>query len=146
MRCRMACCRAEEPRRFAVTAGLTGQIGEASRMSGTQRCASISAARVSASWASRLGLFRLTLRDRNAGARRQRERQVAALSLPTRHRRPSREPRRDPRLPARPRHSSSATLPRHLTYDTQVLPGGLTRLLRRREHPRQPGPQEPTPS
>ena len=48
-----------------------------------------------------LGLFWLTLRDRNAGARRQRHRQVTAASSPRRHRRPSaRAAARSPRASA----------------------------------------------
>ena len=53
MRCRMAVCCAEEAGRFAVTAGVAGESGEAFEDVGNARYASISAARASASWASR---------------------------------------------------------------------------------------------
>ena len=80
-------------------------------MSGTQTCASIAAARVSASWASRLGLLLAHPAPSERGREPSAPTTSNSPSLPTRPRRPSRGRRRDPRLPARPRHPSSATSP-----------------------------------
>ena len=77
MRCRMA-PRRRKPRRFAVTAGAAGQCGEASRVSGTHQNAPTLGRNCERVMGVAFGLFRLALRDRHAGARRQRQRQVPA--------------------------------------------------------------------
>ena len=72
MRCRMAVCRAEEAGGFAVTAGLAGQRGEALQDVGdAQVRLHVGGARERVVGVA-FGLFRLTLRDRHAGARGQR--------------------------------------------------------------------------
>ena len=93
-------------------------------------CASNSAARVNASWASRLGLLWLTLRHQNASAPRQRPRQVNAFRCRHGIVGPA---ARDGEIPACQRRLAAPVAPHcpHLTRDADVLPRGLTRLLRR---------------
>ena len=78
MRCRMAVCRAEEAGRFAVTAGLAGQSGEAFQDVGDEQVRLEFGGTRERVVGVALGLFWLTLRDRHPGARRQRVRQERA--------------------------------------------------------------------
>ena len=73
-------CRAEKPRRFAITAGLTGQIGEdLEDVGNTELHLDFSGARQRTLGVA-LGLFWLALRHQNASAPRQRPRQIPPLS------------------------------------------------------------------
>ena len=78
MRCRMACCRAEEPGGFAVTAGLAGQSGEAFEDVGDEQVRLDFGGTRERVVGVALSLLRLTLCDRHAGARGQRPDSEAA--------------------------------------------------------------------
>ena len=113
-------------------------------MSGIPRCAWMSAAHRERVVGVAFGLLRLTLRDRHAGARRQRHDQLPAGRCRRRRRRPSGGPRPDPRPPARPAHEG-APHRRHRGQDTHVLPGRLGTRPAPSQHRRRPGPRQPTP-
>ena len=132
MRCRMACCRAEEPRGFAVTAGLAGQtrrgIPGCRGCPGTPRLRRRSA---SASWASRSACSgspcAIATRARVVSATT-RYQPVAVDTASSAQRRAASEiPARQRGLGMKARHTR-----RKLGQDTHVLPGGLARVLRRR--------------
>ena len=74
----MDVCGAEEPRGFTVTAGADGECGEALEGVGNGAVCPSAGGGCERVVRVAVGLFGLTLRDRNAGARRQRQRQVKA--------------------------------------------------------------------
>ncbi len=145
MRCRMALCRGEEAGGFAVTVVLAGQSGEAFEDVGNEQvCLEFGGARQRVVGVA-LGLFRLTRRDRHAGARPSAPTPSTSRSWSRRPRRPSGGRRRDPGLPARPRHSRCAAVPPSPPLTTVMSVGGLARLVRRRAIPGGQGRESQTP-
>ena len=93
-------CRAEEPRRFAVTAVVTARPARHSRMSGMLRYDPLSAAQRERVMGVAFGQVRLPLRDRDTGTRGQRRRQVPASFAETASSAQRRAATRSPRASA----------------------------------------------
>ena len=123
-------CGAEEPRRFTVTAGADGECGEALEGVGSGAVCPSAGGGCERVVRVAVGLLGLTLRDRNARARRQRHRQVQAGRR--RDGFVGQAPGRG-QIPARQRSLGHVSNPdrRQLGLDTEVGPARRDRIVRR---------------
>ena len=135
-----AVCRAEEPGRFAVTAGLAGQSGEAFEDVGDAQVRLDVGGTRQRVMGVALGLLRLTLlrSPRGRASSAPPSRPAASPSRPPR--RPSAGPRSDPRPPARPAAMRVRSMRRYPSRSTHAARPPRSRPAPS-QHRRRPGPR-----